>query len=198
MNGRLAHDNYFRGRIYPVDMSGDWPVIESERAYENPYFSVERERVELPDGRHNDYYRIEFDDDGVIALGVHDGDVLFVDIYRPRLQEQLLELPGGGIDAGESPEEAARREFAEETGYVPETSRHLGSFYFSAWTKSKRHVVWVDEFEPIADTESEAEIQSVRRVPVEEAFDQACESPAGEWNITPLVLADREGLIDVL
>lgn len=180
-------------------MSDKWPVISSEIEYENPYFAVEREVVEQPDGAHNDYYRIDFKPDGgVIALGVEDGDVLFVELYRPRLQRRLLELPGGGVDEGETPEVAARREFAEETGLRPSESVHLGSFYFSAWTRSQRDIVWVDDFSPAPGRETEPEVQHVRRIPVGEVFDRLRDRPWAEWNLTPLVLAEREGLIDGL
>lgn len=179
-------------------MASDWQVIESVTEYENPYFAVERESVGHPTAGSKTYYHIEFEGDGgVIALGVDDGDVLFVELYRPRLDETVLELPGGGIEEDETVEEAACREFTEETGLKPSDSHHLGSFYFSAWTRAQRDVVWVDDFESV-DTEPEAEIQRVRRVPVEEALGRACEDPAVEWNLTPLIIAHREGLIDRL
>jgi ADP-ribose pyrophosphatase YjhB (NUDIX family) len=47
---------------------------------------------------------------------VHEGKVLLVRSSSPQIRPPLWWLPGGGIDFGESPEEALLREFKEETG----------------------------------------------------------------------------------
>ena len=47
---------------------------------------------------------------------------------RPGIRSRV-ELPAGGVDEGESPEEAARRECHEEIGLVPATTVRLGAMY---------------------------------------------------------------------
>ncbi len=72
------------------------------------------------------YYRIA-QPDGVVVLTVAaDGRLVFVRQYRPALGYYSLEIPAGFIDAGETPEDAARREVFEETGYRCGEVTYLG------------------------------------------------------------------------
>ena len=55
-----------------------------------------------------------------------DGQVVLIRQFRHGTQSVTLEVPGGVVEADESPEAAAVRELAEETGYVPERVKSLG------------------------------------------------------------------------
>ena len=58
-----------------------------------------------------------------------DDTVVFVWQYRHGTDRLSLEIPGGVIDAGESPIEAARRELLEETGYAVDALEPLSQAY---------------------------------------------------------------------
>ena len=85
--------------------------------------------VRTPSGRETTREIIEHAD--CIAVIALDGDekVLLVQQFRKPVEQELLEIPAGGIDEGESPEDAVRREMREETGYLPQTVERLGGFY---------------------------------------------------------------------
>ena len=59
------------------------------------------------------------------------GRLLLVRQYRHPAGRELLELPAGTLDAGESPETCAERELREETGYRPGRIERLGGFYLA-------------------------------------------------------------------
>lgn len=50
-------------------------------------------------------------------------------LLQKREDFRIWSLPGGGIEAGESPEEAAVREVHEETGFVVSLERYVGFYW---------------------------------------------------------------------
>jgi len=54
------------------------------------------------------------------------GEVVLIEQYRHGTEEISLEIPGGMVDAGESPRDAATRELLEETGYAATEISFLG------------------------------------------------------------------------
>jgi 8-oxo-dGTP pyrophosphatase MutT (NUDIX family) len=91
------------------------------RVFEHPLLALEVEddgarallRLRLPDWVN------------VVPITV-DGDIVLVRQRRVGTQTDTLEVPGGVVDPGESPEEAALRELREETGGVPARLVPLG------------------------------------------------------------------------
>lgn len=55
------------------------------------------------------------------AVIIHDGQILLVE--RHKAAEHYYTLAGGGIEAGESPEQAVARELMEELGVAVATAR---------------------------------------------------------------------------
>ncbi|MCB0414026.1 MAG: NUDIX hydrolase [Bdellovibrionales bacterium] len=109
-----------------------WKVIESETMYKYGYFSIRKDKCELPDGRvMPSYLTIEFGP-WVHAVAVtDDGNMILVDQYRHSAKDSFLEIPGGAADKEEldDPKSAAQRELLEETGYQGDELIFLGSHY---------------------------------------------------------------------
>lgn len=95
-----------------------WKTLKSEYLIRRPWLTARRDAVQLPNGEINDeFYVLEYPDwINVIAI-TPNGDFVFVRQYRYALDLDSVELCAGVIEPGETPEEGARRELLEETGY---------------------------------------------------------------------------------
>jgi len=66
-------------------------------------------------------------EDWVLVIPITpEGNVVFVRQFRHGLRQVVLEIPGGVMESGESPEQTARRELQEETGFVPQDVQMFG------------------------------------------------------------------------
>ena len=140
----------------------------SEKRVHGGYRTIDRRRYELPDQREADFeILVNPDTVAVVALTTRD-DVILVAEYRPGPEQVLLELPGGAVDEGETPSEAAARELLEETGYEG-TLRPAGSLWAGAYSTHRRHAFVATDCRRVAERPRQAdEFIEVELVSVED------------------------------
>ena len=102
-------------------------ILSSEYINKHPYFTARRDSYQTAKGKIVDPYFVVEIPPSVSIMAIDENDqVILVKQYRHPLKEELLELPGGFIDAGEQPQTAAEREVLEETGYSFSSFHYLG------------------------------------------------------------------------
>jgi len=96
-----------------------WDVLSSGYLGHKPWLTLRQDNVRLPNGVTIDEYSVLEYPDWVNVIAVaSNGRVVLVRRYRHGIRAVRYELPAGVHDATDaSPEEAARRELLEETGY---------------------------------------------------------------------------------
>ncbi|HEX8376955.1 MAG TPA: NUDIX hydrolase [Pedobacter sp.] len=107
-----------------------WEKLSSKYLVKEQWATLRVDTCRLPDGQLiDDYYVLEYPGwVNAIAL-TEDDKVILIRQYRHGAEKVMLELPGGCIDPGETPEEAMKRELLEETGYEFDSIEPLGEVY---------------------------------------------------------------------
>lgn len=101
-------------------------TLNSERVYDGKVITVLKDDVEVADG-YKSFREVVVHSGGVVIAALKDDNtILMVKQYRYPLKSVNLELPAGKLEIGENPDDAAKRELEEETGYRAKIWKSLG------------------------------------------------------------------------
>ncbi len=106
-------------------------LVSTECVFNGRAVNLRVDTVETAEGRLTTREIVEHPNCVAVVPVDAQGNVLLVKQYRHAPGKELLEIPAGGIDPGEDPEAAVRREMGEETGFSPMSVKRLGGFYSS-------------------------------------------------------------------
>jgi 8-oxo-dGTP pyrophosphatase MutT (NUDIX family) len=95
-----------------------WSIVSTHLDKSCRVFNLRTDRARSPrTGNEHDFFVLESQSwVNVITLTL-EKEVVMVRQYRHGIRDVTLEIPGGLVEDHDSPEEAARRELLEETGY---------------------------------------------------------------------------------
>lgn len=125
------------------------PTIASRTVFEGRILKVRVDTVQLVNGRAGTREIVEHAPSICVVPVDAAGNVLLVRQYRKPAEAFLLEVPAGGIEPGESPEAAARRELQEEIGHTARRLQPLTAFYLApGWCNEFMHAYLASELLP--------------------------------------------------
>lgn len=132
-----------------------WSHVRSQSRQSYRVFSVRTDITRSPrTGLEHDFFVIESNDWVNIIPLTDDQHVIMVRQYRHGSKEITLEIPGGLLDPGDTPEEAARRELLEETGYRAGKWLKLGDLSPNpAIFNNRCHLFLAQTMEKVSDPE---------------------------------------------
>ena len=99
-------------------------IVARDVALATPFFRVIGKHLEeQPD---EPYYSLDLLDYVSVVATTTNGSLVLVRQFRPAVEAVTLEIPAGHVETGQSPEDAARVELAEETGFAAPSVRLIG------------------------------------------------------------------------
>jgi len=145
-------------------------LVESRRVYDGKVVSLRVDRFQLPGGRFFDREVVEHR--GAVAMLplLDDGRLLLIRQYRHPVGKVLLEIPAGTLDKDEDPEDCARRELVEETGYEADVMEELFSCFLApGYSSEKIRIFLASKLEKVNPKPEIDELIELQPVEIEEA-----------------------------
>ncbi len=132
----------------------DYKRIGRKLEFEGKIVKFYSDTMQLPDGTMAIWDFIEHKGAAAIVPVTENGDIIMVRQYRNAPERYTLEIPAGGLNAGEDRKTAAIRELEEETGFKSGRVEHLldlyttvafcneliGIYYTEELTPAKQHL----------------------------------------------------------
>ena len=104
-------------------------TYRSERIHEGHIINLRVDYLRNPEGKEVARELVEHNGGVTICCRPTEETIVLIKQYRYSVDELLYELPAGRIEKGEDLLAAAKRELAEETGYIAERWCEISRFY---------------------------------------------------------------------
>ncbi len=152
-------------------------TLDSRIAFAGRALTLEVLSIDIGNGRVSQREIIRHPGAVVVIAERTDGKFVFVQQYRKAIEALLLEAVAGTLEQGEDPENCARRELQEESGYVAGSLISLGTITPAPGYSSERLYVYyartnlqAGDMNP--DDDERIEVVHLTREAVEHAIDQ--------------------------
>jgi len=173
-------------------------LIESQSIFKGAVFDVERDRLREEDGSEVIREVVRHAGGAGCLPLFDDGRVALVKQYRHPARRELLEIPAGKIEAGETPAECAAREVEQEIGFRVGRMRRLAEFYSTpGFCEERLYVYLATELEQATQKLDHDEFVEVVYLPLGEAVAMAERGEIEDSKtIIALLLAARNGQLN--
>ncbi|NOZ29199.1 MAG: NUDIX hydrolase [Chloroflexi bacterium] len=154
-----------------------WHLLSTRYLYESQWHNLRQDQVRLPNGREITFTYQEHPGFVTVVPVTPEGEIVLIRSYRYTVDAWCWEVPAGGLGnrPGQSLEDVAREELAEEAGASCQALLYLGWLYAAVGTSDAVQHIFLATGVRLdgAPHCEETEVIEVHRVPVEEALRMA-------------------------
>ncbi|HSF49741.1 MAG TPA: NUDIX hydrolase, partial [Nitrososphaeraceae archaeon] len=104
-----------------------WKLVSHNQVYSSEYIELYEDELNI-NGIKKIYIQGTRKNYSTIVPFISNKEILIIKSYRHLVDSVQIEIPSGYIESGETPIEAAVREFKEETGYVATELKLIGEY----------------------------------------------------------------------
>lgn len=173
-----------------------WEVKSTREIFKSPWVRLREDIVEDELKRELNFAILELPFGSSVLPIDPEGNVYLIKQYRHGYGGITIEIPGGQIDDGETPEQAARRETEEEIGIYPKKLISLGTV--SGLTSNIQHVehLFLTELDSVPETllGTEEEVVTIEKVSIQQAIEWALDGTIIHGPAIALILRAKEYL----
>ena len=146
--------------------------VSSKRIYDGHIVNLRVDEVKLENGKTAKREIVEHRGATAIVPILEDGRVVLVRQYRHAAATELLEIPAGTLEPDEAPENCARRELEEETGFkCREIKKMMEIFLAPGYSTEKIHIYLATGLSEAKMRLEEDERINVEKVPISTALE---------------------------
>ena len=92
--------------------------ISSKKIFQGKLINLHLDEVKLPNGKTSTREWGDHPGAACVVPILPSGEICLIRQYRYALNQEFIEIPAGKLDEGEAPQDCAKRELVEETGYL--------------------------------------------------------------------------------
>ncbi|HEY6533960.1 MAG TPA: NUDIX hydrolase [Acidimicrobiales bacterium] len=177
-----------------------WTVHGERYLHESDWMSLALVDVEIPGGRRFEHHVLRFPRPaaGTVLFDPRSRCVLLLWRHRFITDQWGWEIPAGGLDEGESPEEGAVREAVEESGWRPLSTKHLAGYNpMPGGVDQVFHLYFSNGAEHVGEPTDPSESERIEWVPLDDVRAALTDGRIVEgMSLTALALAFATGAFD--
>ena len=168
---------------------GPWKITGSKVKYKNKWLKIREDLVTRPDGKPGIFGVVKMAAGASVLPIDADGNVYLTKEFRYAIGQNSIEVVSGGIDTGETPLEAAKRELKEELGCKAGIWTEIGIMNpFTSVVYSPAHLFLANDLS-FSETENEGtEIIASLKMPLTEAVKMVMDSKITHGQSSVLIL----------
>jgi len=148
-----------------------YQLLDNRTVYDNGFICVTEDKVIRPGGQEGLFALVKMRDGATVLPVTPDLKVYLAQEYKYSMRRDCLELMSGGIEEGESPLDAAKRELKEELGLAAKQWTPMGYVDpFTATVNSRNYMYMAQDLESVEAQNDPNEIVKLVLVSLSDAI----------------------------